>query len=262
MIWRYHNEEKYDKHIYYSFVGFLIFSVLFILAIIFLYGFSPYDKINAGIQLVRAMSNIYGADYASPELHNAMGGLLGKTQSDREAIGNYLNANNGGLSSAIIRNLNPDMYKDIGDPRQLPTYDYNELRQFSIDKREKEELEEDRRRRRMFYGEDYKWKYNPLSAVEQEQEQKNEKERKNWEMKELKNYLNKILPESWKYLETKTGPAATPDVDGDGNAYESFKTHPEETYKDDEGVETKIFDDERESDVWKIMGACVKFSIL
>jgi len=42
----------------------------------------------------------------------------------------------------------------------------------------------------------------------------------------------------------------------------NFKTVLAGSYTDDDGEEVKIFDPEREEDIWKIMHACVKISIL
>ena len=131
-IWKYHNEEKYNKYIYNNFVANLIINLIFLFLFIMIFTFFPYRKVNGSIQLVRAMSNIYGADYASPELHKSMGQILGKNTENAKRIGDFLNTRNPEMSAKMVRDLNPNMGNISGNY-------YNSVRQYYIPKGAKKE---------------------------------------------------------------------------------------------------------------------------
>ena len=112
-IEEYRKKENYESWIYYILYVFLIISLVSILLIILLFAIIPYSKIRGVLLLVKSMTNIYGADYADPEIHNSMGTILGKNESQGQEITNYLQKNYANVPSEIIRSVNRGLYNDM-----------------------------------------------------------------------------------------------------------------------------------------------------
>ena len=115
-IEEYRKKENYESWIYYILYFFLIISLVSILLIILLFAIIPYAKIRGILLLVKSMTNIYGADYADPEIHNSMGSILGKTEAEGNEIATYLQQYHGNVPSQIIRSFNPSLYDGASYP--------------------------------------------------------------------------------------------------------------------------------------------------
>lgn len=109
----YLEKKNYENWIYYILIVFLVISVLMIMLIIVLFLIIPYSKLRGVMLLVKSMSNIYGADYADPDIHNSMGTILGKNEDEGKQISNFLLTSHGNVPSQIIRSLNPEAYKGV-----------------------------------------------------------------------------------------------------------------------------------------------------
>lgn len=114
----YLEKKNYENWIYYILIIFLAISIFTIMLIIVLFLIIPYSKLRGVMLLVKSMSNIYGADYADPDIHNSMGTILGNDEDDGKQISNFLLTSHGNVPSQIIRSLNPEAYTGV-DTRQI-----------------------------------------------------------------------------------------------------------------------------------------------
>ena len=104
------DSKDFSRNLYYSLIVILVLSTVNLIIIIILFGLIPYEKIKGILLLVKSMINIFGADYADPDIHKSMGTLLAKDQKNAVATQSYLEKMSGNVGSEMIRSFNPSIY--------------------------------------------------------------------------------------------------------------------------------------------------------